>query len=129
MVYKVLYRKQYPSDLTDEQWAIVGPMIPPAKQSTRGGRPRKVDMREVLNTLFSINRSGCQWDLLPHDLLPKSPVYDSFSQWRDNGTWAKLVTALRERMRGAAGRAPTPRAAGIDRQSVATTEMGGPERG
>ena len=67
MVYKVLHRKHYPSDLTDEQWAIVGPMIPPAKQRKRGGRPRKVDMREVLNTLFSLNRSGCQWDMLPHD--------------------------------------------------------------
>ena len=67
MVDKVLHRKQYPSDRTDEQWAIVGPMIPSAKQSKRGGRPRKVDMREVLNTLFSLNRSGCQWDMLPHD--------------------------------------------------------------
>src|SRR5215475_2450723 len=78
MVYKVLRRKPYPSDLTDEQWAIVRPMIPPAKQSKRGGRPRKVDMREVLNTLFYLNRSGCQWDMLPHDLLPKSTVYDYF---------------------------------------------------
>ena len=67
MVYKVLHRKQYPSDLTDEQWAIVGPMIPSAKQSKRGGRPRKVVMRAVLNTLFSLNRSGCQWEMLPHD--------------------------------------------------------------
>jgi putative transposase len=60
-------RKVYPSDLTDEQWAIVAPMIPPAKQNPRGGRPREVDMREVLNTMFSRNRSGCQWDMLPHD--------------------------------------------------------------
>jgi putative transposase len=67
MVYKVLHRKQYPSDLTDEQWAMVGPMIPSAKQRKRGGRPRKVDMGEVLNSLVSLNRSGCQWDRLPHD--------------------------------------------------------------
>jgi len=119
-------RKAYPTDLTDEQWAILEPLIPPAKS---GGRPREVNMREVLNSVFYLDRSGCQWDMLPHDLLPKSTVYEYFAQWRTDGTWQKFVDALRVQVRVKEGREETPSAACLDTQSVKTTEIGGTDRG
>ncbi len=116
-------RKSYPSDLTDAQWSLVEPLLPREVEGL--GRPREVDFREVINAILYLNRSGCQWDMLPHDLPPKSTVYDYFAKWRDDGAWQRMMDALRAQVRVAAGREPTPSAASVDSQSAKTTAVGG----
>ena len=113
---------RYPSDLKDEEFALVEPLIPPAK---RGGRRRGVDVREVLNGLLYVLSTGCQWAAMPKDLPPKSTVYDYFDLWSWDGTLARIHDALYLACREQAGREPSPTAAIIDSQSVKSAEKGG----
>ena len=114
-------RPAYPSDLTDEQWELIRPMLP---ENTGSGQPTKVDLREVVNTLLYMKQTGCQWRYLPHDLLPRSTVHYYFAKWTAEGTWEELLAHLRERMRRSAGREPQPTGAILDSQTVKTAGPG-----
>lgn len=113
----------YPTDLTDDQWAILEPLLPAAKP---GGRPRTVNLRLVLNTIFYLNKAGCQWAMLPKDLAKRSTAHDYLSAWTADCPWQALLDALRRRVRVAAGREPEASKAAIDSQTVKGSEAGGP---
>ncbi len=115
-------RKAYPSDLTAAPWQVLAPLLPAAKP---GGRPRTVDLREVINGILYVLRQGCTWRALPHDLPPGGTVWWYFRTWRQDDTWARVHETLRPQVRQAAERDPTPRAAISDSQTVKTTEKGG----
>ena len=114
---------RYPSDLTEAEWALVGPLIPPAK---RGGNKRTVDVREVVNGIMYVLGTGCRWAALPKDLPPRSTVNGDFCRWDHDGTLDRIHPALYLQCREEAGRAASPSAAIIDSQSVKSAEKGGP---
>jgi putative transposase len=117
--------RRYPSDLTEEQWALVKSLIHTARP---GGRPGKTAIREVINAILSLRRTGCQWRFLPQDFPAKSTVWQYYNAWRRDGTLHRIHAKLREQVRRRHGRKRTPAAASIDSPSVPSTE-GGQQRG
>lgn len=111
----------YASDLTDEQWASIEPLIPVYEW----GRPRKLNRRAVVKAIFYVDKTGCQWTMLPEAYPNYNSVYDYVARWSDEGVWEAIHTALREQVRVAAGREAPPSAAWVDSQSVKTTAVGG----
>jgi len=115
-------RQAYPSDLSEAQWTRIALLIPPAKP---GGHPRIVNIREIVNAIFYLNKTGCQWRALPHDLPNWSTVHTYYRNWRLTGVWERIHDARRAQVRAKEGREESPSAAIIDSQSVKTTEKGG----
>lgn len=112
----------YPSDLTDAEWHLIEPLIPPAKT---GGHPRTTEMRLVCNAIFYLLQTGCQWAYLPKDFPPSSTVYYYHRKWQRQGVWENINRQLRERCRQQAAKAPHPSVLIADSQSVKTTEKRG----
>ncbi len=115
-------RKSYPTDLTDTEWDILEPLIP---EAGAGGRPRSVDMREIINAIFYVLRGAIPWRMLPHDLPRCKTVYHYFRVWRIEGVWEDMNEALRERVRLTQGRCSTPSAGAIETRSLPRRAKGG----
>jgi len=115
-------RKLYPSDRSDAEWEVLKPLIPAAKGF---GHPVKVDFREILNAIFYVQRTGCQWEMLPHDLPPYTTVYGYFQKWQRKGIWQQMHDQIRQQLRTQLGRHEQSTVAIADSQSVKTTEKKG----
>src|SRR5512135_107493 len=115
-------RTPYSSDLSNAQWAILEPMLPPPVPA---GAPRTTDLREVLNAIFYVLTNGCAWHALPQDFPPEGTVRDYFHRWRRSGLWERIHDHLRRQVRGQAGKEPEPRAGSIDSQTVKATRTSG----
>jgi putative transposase len=115
-------RQPYPSDLSDAEWEVLKPLVP---LSTGFGHPIKVDFREILNGIFYVQRTGCQWEMMPHDLPPYSTVYHYFQKWQRKGIWQQMHDQIRQKLRTKLGRDAQSTVAISDSQSVKTTEKRG----
>ena len=121
-------RKPYPTDLTDDQWERLEPLLPkPKSGTTKGGRPPTRELREMVDAIFYHLRTGGAWRMLPHDFPPWQTVYGKFRDWRLDGIWEKLHATLREEVRLEVGAPPTPETLRVDSQTVKTTHRGGPK--
>ena len=116
------HRRAYPSDLSDAEWQVLAPLLPKPKGF---GRPRRVNLREILNAIFYVQRTGCQWEMLPHDLPPHQTAYNYFQKWQRKGIWQEMHDTLRHQLRREMGREDDSSVAIADSQSVKNTEKRG----
>ena len=116
------HRKPYPSDLSDAEWEVLKPLLPSPKGF---GHPVEVDFREILNGIFYVQRTGCQWEMLPHDLPPHTTVYNYFQKWQRKGIWQQIHDQVRQQVRQKVGREADSTVVIADSQSVKTTEKRG----
>ena len=115
-------RRPYPSDLTEAQWRLVEPLLPPAPG---GGRPRTIDLREVVDAIISVDKTGCPWRALPHDFPPEGSVRHYFHAWRRSGVWERILDTLRQQLRRREGKGDEPTAVIIDSQSIKGSRTSG----